>query len=72
MRTSLKTNEIIKKLDEFNKIRENIERQSIPHEKVENPYLDAGVEEDPVDEEQNPNEPPLEDLNAPPLSQAGT
>ena len=73
MRTSLKTNEILKKLDEFNKIRDNIEKQSLTVDRVENPYNDllVGQEEAPA-EEQNPNEPPLEEnLNAP-LSQVGT
>jgi len=64
MRTSLKTNEILKKLDEFNRIRDNIEKQTITaQEKVENPYVDNTVviqEEDQL-EEQNPNEPPLEE-----------
>jgi len=72
MRTSLKTNEILKKLDEFNRIRDNIEKQSIVQDKVENPYNDNIAEpEEGHEEEQNPNEPPLEDLNAP-LSQVGT
>lgn len=71
MRTSLKTNEILKKLDEFNRIRDNVERQSIPQDRAENPYND-GLEEDVLNEEQNPNEPPLEDDYAVPLSQAGT
>ena len=71
MRTSLKTNEILKKLDEFNRIRDNVERQSIPQDRAENPYND-GLEEDLLNEEQNPNEPPLEDDLGAPLSQAGT
>lgn len=64
MRTSLKTNEILKKLDEFNRIRDNIEKQTITaQEKVENPYVDntVVVQEEVQLEEQNPNEPPLEE-----------
>lgn len=71
MRTSLKTNEILKKLDEFNKIRDNVDRQSITHDRAENPYND-GLEEDLLNEEQNPNEQTLEDDMGAPLSQAGT
>jgi hypothetical protein len=73
MRTSLKTNEILKKLDEFNKIRDNIEKQTLTQDKAENPYNDtlSGLEEVPV-EEQNPNEPPVEEDLNPPLSQVGT
>lgn len=70
MRTSLKTNEILKKLDEFNRIRENIEKTSIPQDRAENPYNDVGLE-DGLLEEQNPNEPPLDD-NLVPMSQVGS
>ena len=70
MRTSLKTNEILKKLDEFNRIRDNIEKTSITQDRVENPYNDVGLE-DGLLEEQNPNEPPLDD-NLVPMSQVGS
>lgn len=73
MRTSLKTNEILKKLDEFNRIRDNLEKHSMTKDKAENPYNDnLAEEEEGVLEEQNPNEPPLEENSNAPQSQAGT